>query len=188
MLTRLRQLCCHPWLLRASDEYRDNYVELEENAEEADSALQNLSEEEELARAEVAQGPVWVDEVRKKLEERYASMVAENDDADDNDFVSADRTVFRKSDSRSRVAQYVSNHMPKSASQLANILSVSPLVERLKYDVDSRRTMYRWNPDGATSRRVRRTAASSHGPPSSSLSHVPSRGQPFHSLPSIRIL
>jgi len=90
MLTRLRQLCCHPWLLRASNEYRDGCIELEENMEEDDAApnLESLSDEAEIARAEKALGPVWVDDVRKKLEERYASMVAENDDVDGNDYVS----------------------------------------------------------------------------------------------------
>jgi hypothetical protein len=97
MLTRLRQLCCHPWLLRASDEYRDNCIELEENVDENNPGLPpgNLSDEQEIARAETTLGLAWVDDVRKKLEERYASMVAEKDDADENDFVSGNELFDR---------------------------------------------------------------------------------------------
>ena len=116
MLTRLRQLCCHPWLLRASDEYRDNCIELEETVDEDNVGVPaaHLSDEQEILRAETAMGAVWVDEIRKKLEERYASMVAENDDVDDNDFVSSNACPKLSSLQR-RAAPFASNRIPKSS-------------------------------------------------------------------------
>ena len=90
MLTRLRQFCCHPWLLRASDEYQSaNVVELDEGEEDAggSSAPQKeLTDLEELERATKERGQEWVDKVKKKLEDRYQNMIQEKE-GDEDDYV-----------------------------------------------------------------------------------------------------
>lgn len=85
LLTRLRQLCCHPWLLRSSDEYQDANavvcveVDDEDAIAHGGAPSKTLTDEEELARAEQEQGAAWVDNVRKSLEDRYVSMTEDKD-------------------------------------------------------------------------------------------------------------
>jgi hypothetical protein len=98
MLTRLRQLCCHPWLLRATNEYQDANaipcLDVDEEDAIANGGVPSkpLTDEEEAVRAEQEQGPAWVDKIRKTLEDRYISMTEDRDygeaEAEEDGFVS----------------------------------------------------------------------------------------------------
>jgi SNF2 family DNA or RNA helicase len=102
MLTRLRQFCCHPWLLRASEEYRNSHaegivVELDDGEDDAQEvAMKEYTDEEELARAVKDMGQDWVDKVRRKLEQRYQTMIGEQQ-GDEDDFVSVGSAAYRAS-------------------------------------------------------------------------------------------
>lgn len=93
MLTRLRQFCCHPWLLRASEEYQATheagYVGIDDGTEAGPSTarLQDLKDVDHLRRATSAHGQEWVDKVKSKLEERHQQFLDEAEEEDANDSV-----------------------------------------------------------------------------------------------------
>lgn len=99
MLTRLRQFCCHPWLLRASEEYQAThdagYVNLDEE-DDGPNKVEPMAQVDvdQVQRAVAAHGQDWVDKVTKKLKDRHQQMLEEADEEDANDSVCSFNAIF----------------------------------------------------------------------------------------------
>ena len=89
LLTRLRQMCCHPWLLRASKEYMDQHqvVPLDETST-GPTSTSDLPLETQKEKALELFGQKWVDQIIRKLEERYETRIKAEGDSKDDDYVS----------------------------------------------------------------------------------------------------
>lgn len=103
MLTRLRQLCCHPWLLRASEEQAHiNAIPVDEDY---DPERQSDLPGGDLPKAIRLLGQEWVDKVGTKLRERHQNMLKgsgngkgkepENDE-DENDYVGPPAGIYQQ--------------------------------------------------------------------------------------------
>ena len=94
MLMRLRQLCCHPWLLRAKDGNNPNSLTVSDEELFGDADLTTDNAVAEVTRAVATMGQDWVDKVREKLKKRHDDIIRgdgqdeDAQEADENDYVS----------------------------------------------------------------------------------------------------